>query len=84
MRWGLGAHAYRTGSDAEDESEDESDVGALPKAGLQVADGVLGLCDFYLVQLSVTPTVSTPVLPIPVLVSISFPYYFCLPEHAKQ
>jgi len=41
VRWGLRAHAYRTGSDTEDESEDESDVGALPKAGLQVADGVL-------------------------------------------
>ena len=46
--------------------------------------GVSGFANLYLVQLSVTPTVSTPVLPIPVLVSISFPYYFCLPEHAKQ
>ena len=44
----------------------------------------MGFANLYLVQLSVTPTVSTPVLPIPVLVSISFPYYFCLPEHAKQ
>ena len=40
VRWGLAAHAYRTRNDAETESEDESDVAPLPKAGLHVADGV--------------------------------------------